>query len=147
MTRRRTLFGAFALALATLGLTSSVSAQYRPPEPPQLPFPPPGAAPPATAGALTAADGRRIGWSWEPGLVLDTGWEQNIGFARPEGPDDFFGALRASMARVRRGPRSDFRLRITGAGYIYREESNQNRADAFVDLSTRGPSRRGSTDA
>lgn len=71
--------------------------------------------------------------------MLDTGWEQNIGFARPEGPDDFFGALRASMARVRRGPRSDFRLRVTGVGYLYGEQTNQNRADAFVDLRTQGP--------
>jgi len=131
LTRCRPSFEALVLVLATLSVVPSASAQYRPPEPlPEIVPPQPGSPQP---------DPGRIGWGWAPGLILDGGWEQNIGFTRPAGPDDFFGALRASLARVRRGPRSDFRLTVSGVGYVYREVSNYNRMDAFVDLSSQGP--------
>lgn len=131
-----------ALVLAGLGFfPRSALGQYRPPAPlPQQPTPTP--SPSGEGGAeaqQAAAPVRRVGWAWEPGLVLDGGWEQNIGFTRPSGPDDIFGALTVSLARVRRGERSEFRLAASGVGYLYREVENRNRVDGFLTMAAQGP--------
>jgi hypothetical protein len=137
---------AFLLAAAGLMLVAPAAAQYRPPAPLPEPVPPaeptPTAAPAPEeqeAAPLEQTKERRLGWSWQPGLVLDGTYEQNVGFTRPPGPDDIFGALAASLARVRRSERSDFRLSVKGVGYLYRDETSQNRVDAFAALRTRGP--------
>lgn len=133
-----------ALVLSGLGFFPRVAiGQYRPPAPlPQQPTPTPSPSPTGEGKAetrQTLAPVRRVGWTWEPGLVLDGGWEQNIGFTRPSGPDDIFGALTASLARVRRGERSEFRLAASGVGYLYREVENRNRVDGFLTFAAQGP--------
>jgi len=142
-----------ALVLAAAGFAAAVpaSAQYRPPAPLPEPVPPAEPTPVSTpvftptpedqeAPPLLAQEKtRRLGWNWQPGLVLDGTYEQNVGFTRPPGPDDIFGALAASLSRVRRTERSDFRLSVRGVGYLYHDVASQSRVDAFATLSTSGP--------
>ena len=141
MTRRHPSLAVAVLA-AVCGLAAPAFAQYRPSEPPPEPVPEAAPAPASTpegpASVQTTA-ARPPGWSWEPGFVLDASYEENVAFTQPPGPNETFGALAASLARVRRGPRSSFRLAVTGVGYLYPQTHGQDRVDAFASLSTQGP--------
>lgn len=81
MTRSGVAVAAFALVLASLGFAASGFAQYRPPEPLPEPIPAPDPSPtPAPEGQepenapRKPRAVRRLGWRWEPGVVLDGGW-------------------------------------------------------------------------
>ena len=97
MTRCRPPFEALVLVLAAPDFVPSTFAQHHPQDPLQEPVPP--REPLQSAAAVTPTAGqavgavREIGWGWEPGLVLDGGWEQNIRLARHPGPDDLHGFL------------------------------------------------------
>lgn len=148
MVRQHALCLRALLAAGVLSLALPASAQYRAPEPvpePAPPAPPPvdPSGPPPEAALLDAAPAAPLGTGWDTQLVLDGVWEENVGFQSPPGPGDFYGGLRASVGRWRRSTRGEVRITADGAGYLYRELSELNRADgaATINATTRFSSR------
>lgn len=150
MLGRRSLRDALALASLLVLCAAPARGQFRPPEPaptPQEPAPTPQEpaatppdqrVPPAEPGAPGPTDirGERPG-GWQPLIVLEGVYEQNVGFSTPPGPNDTLGSIQASLSRWRRTPRGDVRLTLEGAGFAYNELSNRNRVDGGGALEIR----------
>jgi hypothetical protein len=115
-------------------------AQYQPPEPPPpvvepepAPTPepdrisPPGRRRPAPTAPGTVT---RPTSGWEPLLVVEAVYENNVGFTALNGPDALLGSLKGSLTRWHRSPRGSVRLQVVGSGFAYREPVEDTRGDA-----------------
>jgi len=137
------------LAGALAGVPVIAAAQTQPmPELPQPPSGRPGeTAPEETAPtdetalpeevALPQAAGSpTVGRSrvWDYSLVGGLGWESNVGPELSSGPSDLVGQLRGRITRIVNRPRSSVQFSGAGTGYLYRQQTNWNRADLSLDL-------------
>jgi hypothetical protein len=139
--RRRPRDAWALLALLLVFSPAAARGQFRPPVPaptPQEPTPTPAGqkVPPAEQDAENPTDivtAPRAG-GWEPLIVIEGVYEQNVGFTAPPGPDDYFGSIQGSLTRRKGTARTDMRLTLDGAGYAYGEQTSRNRADGGVGL-------------
>jgi hypothetical protein len=129
------------LALTLLWGLGAVPArgQYRPPGPSPSPSPQEPATPTPTGPGVTptepvAAGPARQTAGWEPLIVVEGIYEQNVGFRIPPGPDAYFGSVQAFLTRWHRTSRSDVRFTMEGNGYLYPTLDGRNRADGAATL-------------
>jgi hypothetical protein len=135
----------FGRALAVFALAAPLGAQTLPLPPPPAPadeevaVPGAGAVPgapgaaarPQGEGSLTMSGLRR----WEYALGAGVGWDSNIDFLIPDGPEGVAVVPRAGLARTFWGPRGYLRATASGGwtGYPEHEDLSRYYGDAGLE--------------
>ena len=96
---------------------------------PELPRPEPTEPSGQTVpgASTTSTPGRPA--SWDYSFAAGLGWESNVGLSVGQGPSDYGGVLRGSLSRIVTKPRGTARFTAGGLGYLYKEQTQYNRAD------------------
>ena len=86
--------------------------------------------------AVTPAPGQpdwELTRRWEYSLGLAPGYDTNVGFGGA-GSGDFLVSPLADLGRVFPGPKGRLRVRGSGRGFVYRQETTWNRADGELSV-------------
>jgi hypothetical protein len=133
------VLGLVLLASLALGPLAHAQTQPLPPLPPQpVPTPTPPPVKPGEAHPLpppVPAPARPPAWDYE--LGLGALWDQNVTFTTPRGPSDWSFTPRAHVSGLVWRPRAETRITADADGFVYKEQTELNRADAGIALDGR----------
>lgn len=104
---------------------------------PQIPAPIETSPSGQDQASVPPGPGLAQGWDYSLGVGL--GYASNVSLELTDGPSDYGGVLRATLARTLRSPKGEARLSARGIGYLYAEqkEFNSLNGDVALDLSRR----------
>jgi hypothetical protein len=126
-------------SVLALGPLAHAQTQPLPPLPPQpVPTPTPPPVKPGETQPLpppVPAPVRPAAWDYE--LGLGALWQQNVTFTAPRGPSDWSFTPRAHVSGLVWRPRAETRITADATGFVYKDQTELNRADAGIALDGR----------